>query len=222
MDIMTEVALAAIATRIIWSLQISTPKKAGVAFAFLQRLAIIAPIITHLHYLKVGYHSDDPSLRNTNATICKQAEIAFAIVAASVPCLRPFLTATATHYGAPAEGAKSSQGQYANTAGSSKLSSKLHSNQGGAVISLQNLNLSKKESSINYSSSGNERVEGMFLSRSKSQVTAGGRNPKPRDATSVESDDSRGMIIRKDVQYDVQFYDDTMGTPNGHEHGHTV
>ena len=139
-DIVTEVALASIAIRIIWSLQIRPSKKLGVAFAFLQRLAIIAPIAARLHYLSIVYKSDDPTLHAAYSTICKQTQVAFAMVAASVPCLRPFLTATATHYGAPAEGAKSSHGQYANTAGSSKM----HPDHGVGAFSLKKLNLGKK------------------------------------------------------------------------------
>ena len=200
---MTEVALAAIALRIIWSLQIQSSKKLGIGFAFLQRLTIIAPIVARLHYLSVVYGSDDPTLHLHLSTICKQTEVAFAIVAASVPCLRPFLNATATHYGAPAEGAKSKHGQYANTAGSSKN----NSNRGPASFSLKKLNLSKKKDGT-HSSSKNDRIEEEhFSSQHRSQTTATGNNLQARDAASVESDDSRGMIIRKDTQYNVQYYD---------------
>jgi hypothetical protein len=208
-DIVTEVALASIAIRIIWSLQIRTSKKLGVAFAFLQRLAIIAPIVVRLHYLSIVYNSDDPTLHAASSTICKQTQVAFAIVAASVPCLRPFLTATATHYGAPAEGAKSRHGQYANTAGSSKMQTE----NGAGSFSLKKLKFGKK-GEIPQSSSKNDRTQGEpFDSHHRSQVTATGIQVQARDTASVESDDSKGMIIRKDVHYDVQYYDREQNGP---------
>ncbi|RMZ85884.1 hypothetical protein DV737_g376, partial [Chaetothyriales sp. CBS 132003] len=193
-DIVTEVALAAIALKIIWSLQIRSSKKLGVAFAFLQRLVIIAPIIAHLHYLSVVYHSDDPTLRAAYSTICKQVEVALAIVTASVPCLKPFLSATATYYGAPAEGAKSSHGQYANTAGSSKLNS-------DRSFKLRKLNLSKKKESPQSSSNHDAVQEEHFDSQYRSQISATSNEIQPIARPSVDSNDSKGMIIRKDVHF---------------------
>ena len=202
-DIVTEVALASIAIRIIWSLQIRSSKKGGVAFAFLQRLAIIVPIVARLHYLSTVYKSDDPTLHAAYFTICKQVEVAFAIVAASVPCFRPFLTATATNYGAPAEGAKSGNGQYANTAGSSKM----RSDHLAGSFSLKKLNLGKKKETPQ-SSSNNDGIQGEhFDSQHRSRVIATTNNVQVKDTASVESDDSKGMIIRKDVHYNVQYYD---------------
>ncbi|RMZ86824.1 hypothetical protein DV736_g5951, partial [Chaetothyriales sp. CBS 134916] len=195
-DIVTEVALAAVALKIIWSLQIRFSKKLGVAFAFLQRLAIVAPIIAHLHYLSKVYKSDDPTLRAAYSTICKQIEVAFAIVAASVPCLKPFLAATATHYGAPAEGAKSRHGQYANTAGSSKG----HSERS---FRLRKLNLSKKKESPQSSSDHTTIQEEPFDSQYRSQISATANQIQPIARPSIDSDDSKGMIIRKDVHFAV-------------------
>jgi hypothetical protein len=153
--------------------------------------------------LLIVYKSDDPTLHAAYSTICKETEVAFAIVAASVPCLRPFLTATATNYGAPAEGAKSSYGHYANTAGSSKV----HSDHGAGSFSLKKLNLGKKREAPQSSSNIDRIQEEHFDSQHRSQVTATGNNIQARDTASVESDDSKGMIIRKDVHYNVQYYD---------------
>ena len=172
---------------LVWSLQLDIFKKAAVVFVFCLRLAIIAPIATHLHYVSVALNSNDPSLRATLFVICKQAELAYAIIGSNIPVLRPFIAATATNYGAAAEGPKSES----NTYGNSK------------TFSLKNL--SRRANSNNQSSHNQSKADDdHILLRNNPMHThiAGG---KPRDAASVGSDDSEQMIIRKDVQYSVNY-----------------
>ena len=202
MDIVSELLLAAMAVRIVWSIQLRSTKKIAVAFAFLQRLSIVAPIIARLHYLSVVFHSADPTLRATFSTICTEVHVAFAIAAACVPGLRPFLIATATHYGAPAEGVKSSHGQYADTAQSHSS----RRNHGPGSFNMKRLRSAKTKDMSSQSSSMRDRSAHLSFSY-KGQSNVMGGNPRAADGDSVKSDARRGMIIRRDVNYDVQYID---------------
>src|SRR5277367_6427110 len=117
-------------------------KKSAIVFAFALRLPVIVPAVFRLHYLSEALNSSNFTLDITNEAVCKQVEISYAIIAATLPCLRPFMVATATNYGAPAEGHKTKTGSYGKPYGqsrSSNKSSRRNRNQSPAGFSLNNL-----------------------------------------------------------------------------------
>ena len=190
----------------VWSLQLKLSKKAAVVIAFNLRLAIIAPIATHLHYVSIAVNSIDPSLRATSFVLCKEVELAFAIIAASIPTLRPFITATATNYGAHAEGPRN-----AYTA-----------NNGTGTFSLKNL--TNKMRGTHSSSANGSQIRtnnDEAYSQEERALPHGVRgNPTYTNVTSGRqrggSDDSQQMIIHKDVDYDVQYHDYRAQSRTGH------
>jgi hypothetical protein len=189
-------------------------KKATIVFAFALRLAVIVPIALRLHYLSEALNSSNFTLDITYEVVCKQVEIAYAIIAATLPCLRPFMVATATNYGAPAEGHKTKTGSYGKAyarSGSSNKSSRGDRNQNQPGFNLTNL--TQKLSS------------GLHSEKNNTSSTANGDNSGPaygvdsygehtatvvasraqRDTRSMESSESKQMIIRKDVEYAVEY-----------------
>lgn len=197
LDILSEVILACIATKILWPLQMPLSKKLTAGFVFLQRLIVIAPILAQLYFLSLVYHGDDPTLQSAYSTLCKEIQITFAIVATNIPSFRTFLVATATHYGAPAEGAKSPYGFSAET---------------GDSVNLANLTPNGKLTSNDQQNSTQEsrasrRLDFSPRDRNQSVAAVMSSGIDRCDALSNRSDDSREMIIRKDVNYDVQYYD---------------
>jgi hypothetical protein len=85
---------------------------------------LIAPIILRLFFLNREFSSSDPTLNGVLASVWTQIQISYAIVAATIPCLRPFMNALSTNYGAPAQ-TKSPSGskqQYKNNYSLSSLS----------------------------------------------------------------------------------------------------
>jgi hypothetical protein len=196
LDIVTEVLMAIMSVYLIWPVQIPVAKKATVVFAFCIRLAVIAPITCHLHYVSKALASRDPSLQSTSVVICKEVEIAFAILSASIPTLRPFIFATTTNYGAPAEGLKTSHAKSANSG--SKSTPKL--------FSLKNLTRQDRAGSGNRSHDEPQFTgyDDGFQPNShaaRANVTTG----RPR---SSGSNDSKQIIIRKD--YSVSYYDESL------------
>ncbi len=101
--------MTALTVYLVWDLQLPWINKITVVIAFALRLAIVAPIALHLHYISKAVQSKGAPLRATAFVICKQAEICYAIMGASIPVLRPFIIATTTNYGANAEGPRGSK-----------------------------------------------------------------------------------------------------------------
>ncbi len=62
----------------------------------------MAASILRLSYLGSFVGSADPSLDGTIAAVCTQVELSYAIVATTMPCLKPFMAALNTSYGGTA------------------------------------------------------------------------------------------------------------------------
>ncbi|KAE8446753.1 hypothetical protein EG329_011658 [Mollisiaceae sp. DMI_Dod_QoI] len=89
-DIVMECALLAVSSFLVGGLQLSKYKKIIIAIAF------------RLYYLRIELLDSDPTLKGSRASICTQIQISYAIIAATTPCLRPFMSALSTNYGSPA------------------------------------------------------------------------------------------------------------------------
>ena len=193
LNIVSEILLAGTALTLVASLQVALPRKLGLVFLFSPRLLLIAPIVCHLHYCSQGIRSTNPSLAATAFVICKQVEIASAIVAANIPTLRPFTRATATHYGAPGDGPRTlvpgdkvptrSAGFPRRTTTSQRSRSQLHDVVPLGQSQIENSGTESTAAGLN----------------TNTRITTG----KSQDSISRASDDSERMIIKKDVQYAV-------------------
>ncbi|KAK2756670.1 hypothetical protein FQN54_005115 [Arachnomyces sp. PD_36] len=98
-DIITEVALIALSMLLVWGLRMRVSSKLTVVFAFSFRLTVAAVIIVRLHYIGIGISStDNPFFDSVPASICTQVELHWGLMAASIPCLKPFMKAMNTGY----------------------------------------------------------------------------------------------------------------------------
>ena len=212
-DIPTELLLFATAVYLLHALQMPLFKKSAIVFAFALRLPVIAPAAFRLHYLSEALNSSNFTLDITSEAVCKQVEISYAIIAATLPCLRPFMVATATNYGAPAEGHKTKTGTYGKAyarSGSSNKSSRRNRNQSAAGFSLTNL--TRKLGSGLHSEKNNTSMVNGDDSAHTCGIDSHGKHTAtvvashmPRDTRSIESSESKQMIIRKDVEYAVEY-----------------
>jgi hypothetical protein len=200
-DIFTEFLLGLMPLLIVRSLQMSWSKKYIVVMAFSLRLLIMVPIAFRLYYLKREYSSNNPTLIGTWAAIVTQVDVAFAIISATIPCLRPFMAATVTST-APTDGtrkdsryAKGSQDKPTNI---SKNAYGLHS----LASRFKNGKSPREEKQL--SDQSTQEIYGTNVDHTVSVIS-------PGDQHSVESQDSRQMIIRRDVEWAVT--DEGVGTP---------
>ncbi|PGH16039.1 hypothetical protein AJ79_02019 [Helicocarpus griseus UAMH5409] len=100
LDILTELALSALSVFLVWSLQMPIRNKLIVVTAFSFRLSIVAPIIARINYLAALQTSDNHNLffALVPATLCTQIELHLGLMAATIPCLKPFMRAANTGY----------------------------------------------------------------------------------------------------------------------------
>jgi hypothetical protein len=136
-----------------------------------------------LHYLDIEIKSADPTLDGVLASVCTQIELSFAIISASIPVLRPFMSALNTNYGAPAQ----NKSVY-HTGGS----------QSGNDYSL---------ASFSHKSAFNRSREGKGEPDTKTRWDIAGHHASVMsgDQHSMESHESRQMIIAKDTQWTVEY-----------------
>lgn len=221
-DIITEVGLFAMAVHLVWGLQTAVSGKFRVVFAFGLRLPYVPPIPhpnpfgtylidhcsviaiagLHLHYIKNEINSPNQPLEVV-ATICRQTEIFYAIMASTIPCLRPFLASFFTGFGAMGGetviagsqvGGSNSREKSAYALGSMQSAdsdvrrSKRRSRAAGLRPSPRRDNFGNTEQGTSYVSAADGDA-------SSSRAAA--------DASSVTSNDSTRMIIKKEVQWHV-------------------
>lgn len=152
--------------------------------------------------------STDPTLSGATAAVLTQVELFYSLVAATIPCLRPFLAAFVTNYGAMG-GDTIMHGSHIGT---SRAKGSKGSN--AASFALQSLDSAKRAlgrrekpagSSVNRDPASMS-AEGLRPDVVSNRVSAGhGKSLRvAQDAESVGSDEStRGMVIKKEVAWQI-------------------
>lgn len=171
-------------------------KKFIIIMAFGLRLPVVIPAAFRLHYISDEILSVDPTLDGTWQAICTQIEINYGIIAATIPCLRPFMVATATHYGAPASAKRSPNATSQTPRGTEP---------GFSLGSIPNGLRSATRGRFNRSDEKSKDIPPTIHEVDGTNGNQVGRNPSGDDHHSLESHDSKKMIIRKDVEWSVEF-----------------
>ena len=151
------------------------------------------PAILHIVYLRPETIAADPSFQISFAVICAQIEMDSSAMAATIPCLGPFLKACRTHNGVDGR-LRPGRSFGLNTLGDplSKVGSK----------ALQSETTSSGARGI-------RRTIDQQMFRPDYVDTASTVTPEARmekmDQHSIESHDSRRMIIKKKTEWRVQY-----------------
>jgi len=191
-DIATELAIFSVSVYMVSTLQMSFRSRAIVVFAFACRLPVIVPAIMHIVYLRPETIAADPSFQMAFAVICAQIEMDYSAMAATIPCLGPFLKACRTHNeidGRRRPGRSFGMNTFDDPT----------SKQGSKAL----------HSGTNMSSRGNRRTIDQQMFRPDYVDAASTVVPDKRmekiDQQSIESHDSRRMIIKKKTEWRVQY-----------------
>ena len=190
---------------------------------------LIAFIILRLHYLGRGIHSPNPTLDLVGAVVWGEIELHYSVLAVTIPCLRPFMMAVSTDYGAteprPALGSRAygSSGGSANKLGSSYVLNSMGSGQRSRMNSENNPSMFHKARMGASRLTSNDSIFRTHRSQNKSVIASQEGN---HDSGSIESNDSRRMIIKKEIDFKVErdaapAGDEQMGNrTNGHHQHH--
>lgn len=165
----------------------------------------------HLHYLASGIKSLNPPLDLVGAAVWAQIELHYSNVAATVPCLKPFMSAVSTNYGATEPAALTT------SAGGSKAygSSGSRHRRKGSTYALGSMSR-EKSTTQGGSKPGIFRMAKRGPYKMNSE-TFGEETPSTghghmvvqqgkarHDSNSIGSNDSRKMIIKKEVNIRVE------------------
>lgn len=98
-DVLIEVFIFAIPVWVVWDLHSNIKKKLTVIAVFAFRLPVIAAAILQIHYLSYAIESGDPLLHGVSAFICRNVELHWGLISATIPTLKPFMAAFNTNLG---------------------------------------------------------------------------------------------------------------------------
>ncbi|KAE9371832.1 hypothetical protein N431DRAFT_377866, partial [Stipitochalara longipes BDJ] len=206
-NIISEAAIFGMSIFLIFGLKMALSQKTIVVSAFGMRLPTIIFCALRIHYFFQAFFTTDPSFDGVFFAAWTQTELAFSVISATLPCLKPFMSTISTNWGeAPKpEFASSNQsGSY----GLKDLFGK--SNTTGTNASKSEVAASERESQYNLATDlpyepvhGNAINHRTLRGDSVSHTTTVMHGFTLGDAVSTRSNDSQQMIIRKDTMYSV-------------------
>lgn len=175
---------------------------------------MIAPLAVRLGYIVSNLDAQDPTLRQDKVVVNTQTELVVALVAATVPCLRPFMGAVDTSFGAAAAGTSLAGSGYAKRSTRSG-NARQYSNESKQVLSSNGFRIGRKKKGVDELAShddialepisrswtGKAGLEDQTEERHTSTTT----KQSADDHQSVGSQDSQQMIIRRDVEWNVRY-----------------
>ena len=205
-DIVYEIALFSVPLYIILGLQMSKRTKLKVLPAFGSRLLVIIPDLLHLLSLPSFYALTNgrrvSSYNESTPYLYKQIILCTAIVAATIPSLRPFMMATATSFGLVTGSGTGSYGD-PTSAQRSKSGKMRNSIKLTPLVSLNSLKDNGESSSAPARAARWHTRSRDRQGYSATVFHAG----EERDASIASDTADDRPIIRRDVQYSVSYAD---------------
>lgn len=174
---------------------------------------MIAPLAVRLAYIVSNLDAQDPTLRQDKVVVNTQTELVVALVAATVPCLRPFMGAVDTSFGAAAGTSLAGSGYKKRSTRSGNGGQ--YSNESKTVLSSNGFRIGRKKKGVDELTS-NDDIALEPISRSwtgkagledqtEDRHTSTTTKQSGDDHQSVGSQDSQQMIIRRDVEWNVRY-----------------
>ncbi|KAK2879363.1 hypothetical protein FQN49_000951 [Arthroderma sp. PD_2] len=91
LGILVELYAAWVPIYLVWSLQMQIRSKFVVLFAFSFRLPVLVAAGTRLYYLRQQQIHEDFLFYGAAASVCLEVELHYGLMAATIPCLKPFV-----------------------------------------------------------------------------------------------------------------------------------
>lgn len=191
---------------------------------------VIALAALQIHYVAQKLSSTNETLDGVPTTICRQTEIFYAIMASTIPCLRPFLASFFTGFGAMGGETVIAGSQVGNSGSNSREKSAyaLGSMQSADSATRRGENAPAKEKrrsrsglvvmrggrgSRDLDNFGNDAQNQAHISHDTTGSSSRTAVPAAGDAASIASNESTKMIITKEVQWHVDSERGSMARP---------
>ncbi|KAL1585241.1 hypothetical protein WHR41_05809 [Cladosporium halotolerans] len=189
LDVVTELAIVALACRLVWNLQMPRGRKITVVEAFACRLALIIPIAFQFANYDAAGLTTDPTFREALFVVWTQVEMHFSLISATIPVLRPVINNLNTSYSSLGPAGSSTAYTGSNDIYKMTTLKPLQRNalKGQSGNQIQETNLVTANSFASASATGNH---------TKTEAIA--------ETDSIESHGSEQMIIRKQLSWRVE------------------
>ncbi|GAB1732402.1 hypothetical protein NU195Hw_g741t1 [Hortaea werneckii] len=203
-DVISEALLVGMSVHLVWKLQMPLARKGKVVLAFALRFPLIPVSIVRLEYINEELGSSNPTLTGAVAGVLTQLAIFYSLMAATLPCLRPFLAGFVTNYGAMGGSTViggsqlgSSKRDEKDTKGSFVMAS-MHSSGSHGASSPGGFRKQKQRAS-------QQMNEEMFRpDRVRNKANATHPQHHSHDASSIGSSEStKGILVQKDVTWQI-------------------
>ncbi|TIA12269.1 hypothetical protein D6C80_06951 [Aureobasidium pullulans] len=212
LDILSEIALVCMTVYLVWDLKSSTSAKVKIIFAFSFRLPQIIAIAYRLKTFPLDGLLTDPTLTESELVVWTQTELNYSLMSATIPCLRTFVSSLSTNYGSIRDPKAAHTFTFSDT-----VTSRTHSDAAMASQSFQMNTLKsveqahtsthvpatlQEEDGYSYgirgpTPGGAESVKARDVVRLPSMQ----KDNESTDRTSMGSNDSQRMIIKKQVTW---------------------
>ncbi|OAX82275.1 hypothetical protein ACJ72_03369 [Emergomyces africanus] len=93
-----ELLVAIVPVYIAWGLHVQLKSKLVLLFAFSFRLPVIILAALRIFYLQKQQKMDDPIFYGVDPSVCMEVELHYSLIAATIPCLKPFVKSFNTGY----------------------------------------------------------------------------------------------------------------------------
>ncbi|KAK2750535.1 hypothetical protein FQN55_002136 [Onygenales sp. PD_40] len=201
LDVVVELLLFGLALLLLAGLQMPLRQKGIVLSTFAFRLPLVIFSIIRLYRLHLGIYSINPSFHLVSSAIWTQIQLHYSLIACTVFALKPFMSAVSTNYG-NAEGTSLNQSGY-----NSKQHDTTDTAPSGNSFALQSMTRSASRAR-NLASAGNTQGgsgDSSLFPEGYGATSATVSNARKHDERSLDSNDSTKMIIKKDIQYSVEY-----------------
>ncbi|PGH10577.1 hypothetical protein AJ79_05399 [Helicocarpus griseus UAMH5409] len=219
-DISTEIGVSVVSFFLVSGVQMPFRRKVVVVTAFSSRLLVAIPASFHVHYAIRMLKSLDPTLIGSYVTVAMQLELSYGIMANTIPCLKPFMAAY-EDMGKPTYSYKSrgQDGSHNNSGNSKSSHSRKYSRESFPLSRISKLKApwaSMTTTTMLDSMSQPAPPSPLPPLQTPSRATQPLRvddtsytatvrlGSEDLGVSSLESDDSRRLIIKKDVNWNVE------------------
>jgi hypothetical protein len=223
LDIATEIAIIGLVVYLVFALQTPYSSKLMVVFIFSYRLLLLIFIGFRMYTFDSSAYTRDPFLANASFISWSQAEISASLITATIPTFRNFLKSLSTGFGGI--GVSSTDGYIYGYGSQGRTRMKAPANGAGSGYQLSKLQSTSQSHNRSMHAAEPEEANDLSFRPQTSHVqldpltgrsggsaatahwsegTTGSDTGPNADAASIGSDESRRMIIRKEMNYTVR------------------
>ncbi|KAI9701000.1 MAG: hypothetical protein M1836_001668 [Candelina mexicana] len=210
LGLVIEILLLGLPIYLVWDLQMPMISKVIVVFAFAFRLPVLVAGIIRLRYLVPTLNSSDYTFDSVYGLVCTQIELHYSLMAATIPCMKPFVKAFNTGY----LGTAARQTNYGYGYGTGTFGNSDDKTNHGRSFALQSMRSRSADERKHVEPQHQKSTHNLKLKEKELRPDMADstvyveHNQVQEESGSVTSHGSDQMIIRRTVGWDIRYDDE--------------